>query len=60
MLRKRGAFGDGRINLRGFETENIAVMVNRGTRERDGMGWNLLSNWAGLSDVTVLFKYNED
>ena len=28
MPRKRGHLGDGRINLRGFETENIAVMVN--------------------------------
>ena len=47
-----GAFGDGRINLRGFETENIAVMVNGvpvNEMEWGGIYW---SNWAGLSDVT--------
>ena len=47
-----GAFGDGRLNLRGFETENIAVMVNGvpvNEMEWGGIYW---SNWAGLSDVT--------
>lgn len=47
-----GALGDGRINLRGFETENIAVMVNGvpvNEMEWGGIYW---SNWAGLSDVT--------
>lgn len=47
-----GAYGDGRINLRGFETENIAVMVNGvpvNEMEWGGIYW---SNWAGLADVT--------
>ena len=47
-----GAFGDGRINLRGFETENIAVMVNgvpMNEMEWGGIYW---SNWSGLADVT--------
>lgn len=47
-----GAFGDSRINLRGFESTNIAVMINGvpvNDMEWGGVYW---SNWAGLSDVT--------
>ena len=47
-----GGFGDSRINMRGFETENIAVMINgvpMNDMEWGGVYW---SNWAGLSDVT--------
>ncbi len=47
-----GAFGDSRINLRGFESANIAVMINGvpvNDMEWGGVYW---SNWAGLSDVT--------
>lgn len=47
-----GGFGDSRINLRGFESENIAVMINgvpMNDMEWGGVYW---SNWAGLSDVT--------
>lgn len=36
-----GGFGDSRINLRGFESANIAVMIN-GVPERYGVGWSLL------------------
>lgn len=47
-----GGFGDSRINLRGFESPNVAVMVNGvpvNDMEWGGVYW---SNWAGLSDVT--------
>jgi len=47
-----GGFGDSRINLRGFDAANIAVMVNGvpvNDMEWGGIYW---SNWAGLSDVT--------
>lgn len=47
-----GAFGDSRINLRGFESTNIAVMINGvpvNDMEWGGVYW---SNWAGLADVT--------
>lgn len=47
-----GGFGDSRINLRGFESANIAVMINgvpMNDMEWGGVYW---SNWAGLSDVT--------
>lgn len=47
-----GGFGDSRINMRGFESENIAVMINgvpMNDMEWGGVYWY---NWAGLSDVT--------
>lgn len=47
-----GGFGDSRINIRGFDQRNIAVMVNGmpiNDMENGAVYW---SNWAGLSDVT--------
>jgi hypothetical protein len=47
-----GGFGDSRVNLRGFESANIAVMINGvpvNDMEWGGVYW---SNWAGLTDVT--------
>lgn len=47
-----GGYGDSRVNLRGFESANIAVMINgvpMNDMEWGGVYW---SNWAGLSDVT--------
>jgi len=47
-----GGFGDGRINIRGFDTNNSAVMINGipvNDMENGRVFW---SNWAGLSDVT--------
>ncbi|MBO5188899.1 MAG: TonB-dependent receptor [Alistipes sp.] len=47
-----GGYGDSKINLRGFKSENIAVMVN-GVPMNDMEGGAVYwSNWAGLSDVT--------
>ncbi|MDC1162383.1 TonB-dependent receptor plug domain-containing protein [Tenacibaculum sp.] len=47
-----GGYGDSRINLRGFGSENVAVMINGvpvNDMENGAVFW---SNWAGLSDVT--------
>jgi len=47
-----GGYGDSRINLRGFESANTAVMINGvpvNDMEWGGVYW---SNWAGLADVT--------
>lgn len=47
-----GGYGDGRINLRGFNSENVAVMINGvpvNDMENGRVYW---SNWAGLGDVT--------
>ncbi len=47
-----GGFGDGRINLRGFTSENVAVMINGVPVNDMENGQVYWSNWAGLSDVT--------
>lgn len=47
-----GGYGDSRINIRGFEAANVAVMINgvpMNDMENGKLYW---SNWAGLSDVT--------
>ncbi|WP_394774944.1 TonB-dependent receptor [Flavobacterium sp.] len=51
-----GGFGDSRINIRGFDQKNIAVMVN-GMPINDMEGGTVYwSNWAGLSDVTTAMQ----
>jgi len=47
-----GGYGDSRINLRGFSSENVAVMINGIPINDMETGWVYWSNWAGLSDVT--------
>jgi hypothetical protein len=47
-----GGFGDSRVNIRGFNQNNIAVLINGvpvNDMENSAVYW---SNWAGLSDVT--------
>lgn len=47
-----GGFGDSRINVRGFDQTNTAVMVNGmpvNDMENGAVYW---SNWQGLSDIT--------
>ena len=48
----QGAFGDARVRLRGFQQENIAVLINGMTVNDMENGRVYWSNWAGLSDVT--------
>ncbi|EAR03049.1 TonB-dependent receptor [Maribacter sp. HTCC2170] len=51
-----GGFGDGRINIRGFDSQNTAVMINGipvNDMENGSVYW---SNWAGLSDVTTAMQ----
>eukprot|EP01096_Ripella_sp_DP13-Kostka_P001115 TRINITY_DN11358_c0_g1_i1.p1 TRINITY_DN11358_c0_g1~~TRINITY_DN11358_c0_g1_i1.p1 ORF type:complete len:943 (+),score=4.23 TRINITY_DN11358_c0_g1_i1:12-2840(+) len=46
-----GGFGDARINIRGFNQNNIAVMINGmpvNDMENGSVFW---SNWSGLSEV---------
>ncbi len=47
-----GGFGDGRVNLRGFNSENVAVMINGAPVNDMENGRVYWSNWAGLADVT--------
>lgn len=47
-----GGFGDANTRIRGFESENVAMMINgvpMNGMENQKVYW---SNWAGLSDVT--------
>ena len=46
-----GAFGDSRITLRGFQQENIAVLINGMPVNDMENGRVFWSNWAGLTDV---------
>ena len=51
-----GGLGDGRLNIRGFDTKNTAVMVN-GMPVNDMEGGTVYwSNWQGLSDVTSFMQ----
>ena len=50
--KKGGAFGDSELRMRGFKSENVAVLINgvpMNDMEWGGLYW---SNWTGLSDVT--------
>nr|WP_321221736.1 TonB-dependent receptor [uncultured Psychroserpens sp.] len=47
-----GGYGDGEIRLRGFNSENVAVMINGVPVNDMENGQVYWSNWAGLGDVT--------
>ena len=47
-----GGSGDSRINVRGFDQRNVAVMINGVPSNDMENGWVYWSNWDGLSDVT--------
>jgi outer membrane receptor for Fe3+-dicitrate len=50
--KRGGGFGDGDIRLRGFNSENVAVMINGVPVNDMENGRVFWSNWAGLADVT--------
>lgn len=47
-----GGAGDARINLRGFDQRNIAIMINGVPVNDMENGWVYWSNWDGLGDAT--------
>ena len=52
VTKEGGGYGDARTRIRGFDSENVAVMINgvpMNGMENQKVYW---SNWAGLSDVT--------
>lgn len=51
-----GGFGDARINIRGFDQRNSAVMINGIPVNDMENGWVYWSNWAGLSDVATAIQ----
>jgi len=47
-----GGFGDARVNIRGFNQRNVAVLINGIPVNDMENGWVYWSNWAGLGDAT--------
>lgn len=47
-----GGFGDSRITMRGFDSNNIGILINGIPINDMESGKVYWSNWAGLSDVT--------
>ena len=46
-----GGFGDARINIRGFDQSNVAVLINGVPVNDMENGWVYWSNWAGIGDA---------
>ncbi len=46
-----GGVGDSRINIRGFDQRNVAVLINGIPVNDMENGWVYWSNWAGLGDA---------
>ncbi|MBB6276489.1 TonB-dependent receptor [Porphyromonas circumdentaria] len=56
VTRSGGGFGDSRIMMRGFDTNNLGVLINGvpvNDMENGRVYW---SNWAGLNDVSSLVQ----
>ncbi len=51
-----GGFGDGRINIRGFNSTNVAVLINGVPVNDMENGRVFWSNWAGLTDATSFMQ----
>ncbi len=47
-----GGAGDARINVRGFNQRNVAIMINGVPINDMENGWVYWSNWDGISDAT--------
>lgn len=47
-----GGAGDARVNIRGFDQRNIAIMINGVPVNDMENGWVYWSNWDGLADAT--------
>jgi len=47
-----GGAGDARINVRGFDQNNVAIMINGVPINDMENGWVYWSNWDGLADAT--------
>ena len=51
-----GGAGDARINIRGFNQRNIAVMINGVPQNDMENGWVYWSNWDGVGTKAVLIQ----
>ena len=48
-----GGYGDSRINVRGFDQRNTAIIINGQPVNDMENGWVYWSNWQGLSDIAA-------
>lgn len=48
-----GGYGDSRINIRGFDQRNFAVMINGVPINDMENGWVYWSNWDGIRDIAA-------
>ena len=46
-----GGIGDSRINIRGFDQKNVAILINGVPVNDMESGWVYFSNWAGIGDA---------
>ena len=46
-----GGTGDSRINIRGFDQKNVAILINGIPVNDMESGWVYFSNWAGIGDA---------
>jgi outer membrane receptor protein involved in Fe transport len=46
-----GGVGDSRINIRGFDQKNVAILINGIPVNDMESGWVYFSNWAGIGDA---------
>ena len=46
-----GGTGDSRINIRGFDQKNVAILINGVPVNDMESGWVYFSNWAGIGDA---------
>lgn len=56
VTKNGGGYGDSQITMRGFQSTNVAVMINgvpMNDMEWGGLYW---SNWAGLADITTFMQ----
>lgn len=51
-----GGFGDSRINMRGFDSNNLGILINGVPVNDMESGKVYWSNWAGLNDVTSFIQ----
>ncbi len=49
--KQSGGYGDSRVNVRGFNQRNLAIIINGQPVNDMENGWVYWSNWAGLSDI---------
>ena len=57
VSRAGGGYGDSKVNIRGFKSENVAVLVNGAPMNDMEWGGVYWSNWAGLTDVSSNVQY---